>query len=156
MFRQIRDMAPSKGAKRFRARRGHQPTNNCKPKLRALDTVRLFNVLREREWTFEFKVEALSPRGFKYEARGATPEEAFLRAFGQWQKDFANHFADLIPKIPGLLAGMKKAEFKPKPAGSSNDERARAIAQRSLRLEQATAGPGGILRARWEKSPVTA
>jgi hypothetical protein len=43
---------------------------------------RMLTVLQGHKWNFKFKVEALSPRGFRYEAEGATREEAVLKAFG--------------------------------------------------------------------------
>lgn len=85
--RQIREMSPSKGPKRFRPHRGHKAgaTLTNGRKYQALDVVRLFYNLQAMSWTFAFTITATSPRGFKYEAAGATPEECFLKAFGHYQ-----------------------------------------------------------------------
>lgn len=47
---------------------------------------RMLKVLVKKGWTFKFRVEAVSPRGFEYQADGGTGEEAFLRALGQWRR----------------------------------------------------------------------
>src|SRR6267142_1606456 len=54
---------------------------------RPAKVVRMFENLTKSGWKFSFKVQATSPHGFPYSADGATPIEAFLKAFGQWQKD---------------------------------------------------------------------
>lgn len=83
----VRSASPSKGEKRYSPHRAHQPANILKPKRRIVNVVRMYISLTERQWKFNFKIEAVSPHGFKYAAEGVTPEEAFLKAFGMWKKE---------------------------------------------------------------------
>jgi hypothetical protein len=104
----LRDIAPSKGERRFKYKhKGHKPSNVLPFRARAVKVVRMFNSLQENGWSFVFKVHAMSPRGWPYEGEGATAEEAFLKAFGAWEQDVA----DLIPKVPSIVsAAIVKAE----------------------------------------------
>lgn len=70
----------------------------------------MLEALRDGKWEIKFKVEALSPTGFRYSADGETGEEAFLRAFGQWRREL---FA-APPKVPVTLA--KPVVPKPPPS----------------------------------------
>ncbi len=68
----------------------------------------MYEALCESGWKFRFKAEAVSPRGFKYEAEGDTAEEAFLKAFGTWR----NELYAVPPKVP-VVAQPPVLEPKP-------------------------------------------
>ena len=103
----IREGRPSKGEKLFPKRKPlckGRPIDARASLPHSLRVVRMFDALAERGWTFRFKVEAVSPRGFSYSAEAPTPIEAFLKAFGQWRKEVVA----FTPKIPAIVAGTKR------------------------------------------------
>lgn len=135
--RQMRDMAPSKGAKRFRPRKVYKPEKGgIGRRYKELDCVRLFYNLQKMGWTFAFTIEATSPRGFKYAAAGGTPEECFLKAFGQWKKEIQK------PKKPPVMT-MKKVTI----------EKVMARPAPRLDLDEYPSHSGAV-RATWENVPV--
>ena len=101
----IRAASPSKGRKR-RSHAGHKPVNVLSRDPRASKVVRMFGALQERGWTFSFKVEARSPYGFLYQGEGASPLEAFLKAFKLWRSEVAR----LVPKIPATIENHQRQE----------------------------------------------
>lgn len=104
----IRESAPSKGKSRL-GHRGHKPGNVLgKPRVRAVKVVRMYEALLSSGWHFRFKVQAISPRGFSYEADGDTAEEAFLKAFGEWRKELFT----APPKLPPPIIRPAAADLK--------------------------------------------
>lgn len=47
----------------------------------------MVTVLSQKDWKFAFRVEMVSPRGFRYSAQAELPTTAFLKAIGDWQTD---------------------------------------------------------------------
>lgn len=81
--RKIREMVPSKGAKRFLKHAPHSPCDieSRERKDRIADVVRMSVTLKEKSWKLTFFVDAVSPHGWKYHGEGGTPDEAFLKCF---------------------------------------------------------------------------
>lgn len=137
--RKVREIAPSKGEKRYRRHNLHKPgTLGNGRRYKELDCVRLFYNLQKMGWTFGFTITASSPRGFKYEAAGATPEECFLKAFGQWKKE--------MPKPEKKVAYTKVV--KPKIQMSKPAPR--------LALDDFQPDRYGVIKASWERNLVAA
>jgi hypothetical protein len=107
------EIAPSKGERRP-GHRGHKPVNVLAGyRQRSVKVVRMYEALCESGWKFRFKAEAVSPRGFKYEAEGDTAEEAFLKAFGTWRDEL---YA-APPKVPAAApapVAKPKRQYRPR------------------------------------------
>lgn len=83
----IREIAASKGKKRFKKRAPHQPCDiDARERKNRIETVVRMSVnLKEKGWKLTFVVDAVSPHGWKYRGEGGTPDEAFLKCFRLWK-----------------------------------------------------------------------
>lgn len=108
----IRDFIRRDDKKRWRRHRTlyQQKPEQIPPLSHPAKVVQMFDTLTEQGWTFRFKIDVLSPRGFRYSAEGDTAIEAFLKAFGQWQKGLP----PVAPKGPEVVAALRPPAPPPK------------------------------------------
>jgi hypothetical protein len=143
-------------AEKLRKRRLHKSPIGLKPAERRKKVARMREVLGRQGWTFEFSVQASSPRGFRYSATGDSPEECFLRAFGEWKSEMLA----AVPRFPAALEAISKPsnlfyrKYKRRNLGHFLKRHGRASYMRNyMRMYRAEkmAGTDGVLRASYER-----
>lgn len=68
----------------------------------------MMEVLTEKDWKFAWRVEMLSPMGFRYTSESADATTAFLTAIGAWKKEM----------LPGAIKQAKAFQNKAKSTSS--------------------------------------